>query len=118
MKGHKPFYVAIADEVIGIEIFASVRIAASVLLALAKLAESCTISSNHDAIAEAFRQKMETISKCGFPDITERLKPLFNHIAAEKERCALEIAKHLRERDGKKEGKRRSSFDADKLIRS
>lgn len=103
-----PFFEkAIATAVYKVDM-PSLEVFKAVLLSLAGLTESMMINSNHDTIEKAFRRGMKTLSASGVQSISRDLEPLFRHIAAEKERCALEIAKHLQERDGKKEGKRRT----------
>ncbi|HUX36137.1 MAG TPA: hypothetical protein VMV71_03845 [Candidatus Paceibacterota bacterium] len=91
------------------------EIFSAVLLALANFVRSIEIDNGHDEIAGAFKERMLVFETFGDRDISSAMEPLFKHLAAEKERCALEIAAHLQKRDGKKEGKRRSSFDASKI---
>jgi len=114
MKGIRPFHEAIVDEVNKIDT-PSLTVFKAVLLALAELTKSCRIPANHDAIAKAFRERMEVLLTYDFRNFRGEMDPLFNHIDSEKERCALEIATHLQKRDGKK---RRSSFDASTLRKS
>lgn len=89
----------------------SLEVFKAVLLHLAGLTESMPINFDHDVIKKAFGKAMLVLLTAEIKGISRDLEPLFRHIAAEKERCALEIAKHLQERDGKKEGKRRTSFN-------